>query len=153
MITELQLLQETAEFYCNDTYQTMWKWQFGNVSKNIYNTVTVRTFYRNHSMQFTSKKVMPTKETLTMELIVFVYLFYIFRILNQSQIIISMKFILIQGMSFTPEFGMLVVVAISYQIWYDFHTSGFAVLFPFLLISIVLIFNLVTERSDVLNYF
>ena len=30
-------------------------------------------------------------------------------------------------MSFIPEFGMLIVVAISYQIWYEIHTSNFAV--------------------------
>ena len=31
------------------------------------------------------------------------------------------------GMSFIPTFGMILVVASSYQIWYEFHTLVFAV--------------------------
>ena len=30
-------------------------------------------------------------------------------------------------MSFIPTFGMIPVAATSYQIWYEFHTSVFAV--------------------------
>ena len=31
------------------------------------------------------------------------------------------------GMSFIPTFGMILVVASSYQFWYEFHTLVFAV--------------------------
>ena len=36
-------------------------------------------------------------------------------------------------MSFIPTFGMILVVASSYQFWYEFHTLVFAVHDPELL--------------------